>query len=161
MDDLKKWMIIRFTPYQTTILLNWMFSQKLSFKLSLLLNGKCGIQVYVPQTTATTTFACSSVFILLLWQKLFNPSRTPYIERTFTFTKVSQYNAKDQDKTWTAVGTRKSKTCFRNRVFDKYFSFSFQLEKSTASEKGLIKSTPDSRSSGPGFEFGILLCEKT
>ena len=85
-----------------------------------------------------------------------------HIQRELShFSKVSQYNAKDQDKTWTAVGTRKSKTCFRNRVFDKYFSFSFQLEKSTASEKGLIKSTPDSRSSGPGFEFVILLCEKT
>ena len=66
MDALKKWMIIRFTPHQTTTLPKWMFSQKPFFKSTLLLNGYCGIQVYVPQTTAAT-FALSSVFILLLW----------------------------------------------------------------------------------------------
>ena len=38
-------MIILFTPYQTTTLLKWMFSQKIVFTSSLLLNGKCSIQV--------------------------------------------------------------------------------------------------------------------
>ena len=65
MDALKKWMIIRFTPYQITTLPETIFSQIFLFKSSLLLNGKCGIQVYVPQTTATTS-AFSSVLILLL-----------------------------------------------------------------------------------------------
>ena len=41
----------------------WMFSLKLVFKSSLLLNGYCGIQVR-PQPAATT-FALSSVFIRL------------------------------------------------------------------------------------------------
>ena len=36
---LKKRMIIRFTPYQITPLLKWMFSQKPLFKTSLLLKG--------------------------------------------------------------------------------------------------------------------------
>ena len=47
----EKWMIIRFTPYQTTSLPKWMFSPKnvLPFKSSLLLNGKCGIQVRPPK----------------------------------------------------------------------------------------------------------------
>ena len=66
MDALKKWMIIRFTPYKTTPPLKWMFTQKLVFKSSLLLNAECVIQVYCmsPQPAATT-FASPSVFILL------------------------------------------------------------------------------------------------
>ena len=48
MVALKKWMIMRFTPYQTTILPKRMFSQKLLFKSPLLLNG------YIPQPTAMT-----------------------------------------------------------------------------------------------------------
>ena len=39
MDALKKCMIIRFTPDQTTTLSKWMFSQKLLFKSSLWLYG--------------------------------------------------------------------------------------------------------------------------
>ena len=66
-------MIIRFTQYQTTTLSKWMFSQKLLLKSSLLLNGKCSLQVqYVPETTETT-LAFSSVYILLLWAEVFNP----------------------------------------------------------------------------------------
>ena len=45
MDVLEKWIIIQFTPYQPTTLPKGMFSQKLLFKSSLLLNGQCGIQV--------------------------------------------------------------------------------------------------------------------
>ena len=48
MDALNKWMIIRFTPYQTTTLPKWMFSQKLLFKSSFLLNSQCRIQVRPP-----------------------------------------------------------------------------------------------------------------
>ena len=48
-DALKKLRIILFTSYQTTTLPKWMFSQKLLFKSSLLLNSKCGIQVYIPK----------------------------------------------------------------------------------------------------------------
>ena len=50
MDALNKGMIIRFTPYQTTTLPKWMFSQKLLFKSSLLLNSKCCIQVSSPNS---------------------------------------------------------------------------------------------------------------
>ena len=53
MDALKKWMIIRFTPYKTTPPLKWMFTQKLVFKSSLLLNAECVIQeLYVPPTSS-------------------------------------------------------------------------------------------------------------
>ena len=38
MDASEKWMIIRFTPYQTTTLQKWMCFQKLFFKSSLLLS---------------------------------------------------------------------------------------------------------------------------
>ena len=66
-------MIIRFKQYQTTTLSKWMFSQKLLLKSSLLLNGKCSLQVQsVPETTETT-LAFSSVYILLLWAEVFNP----------------------------------------------------------------------------------------
>ena len=51
----RKWMIIMFTQYQTTTLPKWMFSHKLLFKSSLLLNSQC-----VPQKTAAT-FAFSSI----------------------------------------------------------------------------------------------------
>ena len=51
MDALEKWIIIRFTPLQTTTLPKWMFSQRLLFKSSLLLNGLRGIQVG-PQTNS-------------------------------------------------------------------------------------------------------------
>ena len=50
LDAVQKWMIIRFTPYQTTTLPKWMLSQKRLFKSSLLLNGNCGIQVRPPIT---------------------------------------------------------------------------------------------------------------
>ena len=46
----KKCMIIQFTPFQTTTLPKWMFSQKLLSKSSLLQNGQCGIQV-IPLTS--------------------------------------------------------------------------------------------------------------
>ena len=64
MDALKKGMIIRFTPYQTTTLPKRVFSQNILFKSSLLLTVVSAAFKYVPQTTATT-FACSSIFILL------------------------------------------------------------------------------------------------
>ena len=44
MDALKKWMIIGFTPYQTTNLPQWMFSKKRLFKSCEWFNG---IQVRV------------------------------------------------------------------------------------------------------------------
>ena len=47
MNAFKKWIFIRFTRYQNTPLPKWMFSQKLYFKSSLLLNGQCGIQVHL------------------------------------------------------------------------------------------------------------------
>ena len=46
MDALEKWMIILFTPYQTTTIPMWMYSQKLMLKSTLLLNRYCGIQVH-------------------------------------------------------------------------------------------------------------------
>ena len=56
------------TPnHQPTTLPKWMFSRKLLFKSALLL--KSVAFKYIPQTTATT-FAFSSVFILLLWHIL-------------------------------------------------------------------------------------------
>ena len=73
-DDLKKrinrkngylaeWMIIRFTPYQTTTQSKWMFFRNILFKSCLMLNGWCGIQVYVPQPT-TMTFGFCLLFCL-------------------------------------------------------------------------------------------------
>ena len=50
------------------VLKKWMFSQKLLFKSSLLLNGSCGIQVR-PPNNGDILFAFSSVFILLLCEK--------------------------------------------------------------------------------------------
>ena len=38
-DASKKWIIIRFTPYQTITLRKWMFSKKLFFRSLLLLKG--------------------------------------------------------------------------------------------------------------------------
>ena len=38
-DSSEKWMIIRFTPYQTTTLQKWMFFQRLFFESSFLLNN--------------------------------------------------------------------------------------------------------------------------
>ena len=65
LDALKKWMIIRFTFHQTTTLQNECSPQTNSS------NHPCCWMVNaafncVPQA-ATTTFAFSSVFILLLW----------------------------------------------------------------------------------------------
>ena len=64
MDASVKWMIIWFTPYQTTTLPKWMFFQKLFFKSSMLLNGQFGIQVY-PQNRCL--LFC---LILLLWSEV-------------------------------------------------------------------------------------------
>ena len=61
MDALKKWLVIWFTPHQTTTP-KWMFSKKFFFKSSLLLNGQCGIQAQYVSQPAATTFAFSSVY---------------------------------------------------------------------------------------------------
>ena len=50
MDALKKWMISWFTQHQTITYPKWLFSQKLFFKSSLLLNEFCSIQT--PQTSS-------------------------------------------------------------------------------------------------------------
>ena len=67
MNTLKKWISVSsgsHHTHQTTTIQKMMFSQKHFFKSSLLLNGQCGIFNYFPQPAATT-FAFSSVFILL------------------------------------------------------------------------------------------------
>ena len=58
MGALEKWMIIRYTPHQTTTLTKWMFLQKNFFKSSWPLNE------YVQQPAATT-FVFPSVRFLL------------------------------------------------------------------------------------------------
>ena len=45
MDDLEKWMIIRFTPHQTNTFPKWMSFLKHFLKSSLPLNLLCSIQV--------------------------------------------------------------------------------------------------------------------
>ena len=49
MDDLKKWIISRFTPHHTTTLPKGLFSQKLFFKSTLLLNVVSVACKYIPQ----------------------------------------------------------------------------------------------------------------
>ena len=64
MDASEKWMIIRFTPYQTT-LPKRMFFQKLIFKSSLLLNGFCGIQGRPPNSSNDRCLPFCLIFLLL------------------------------------------------------------------------------------------------
>ena len=75
MDPLKKWMIIRFTPNQTTtlpkkdVLPNFFLLQII---LAATVNGKCGIQVYIPPNNSDdhcfllslypSSMNCSTVF---------------------------------------------------------------------------------------------------
>ena len=49
MDDLKIWIISRFTPHHKTTLPKWLFSQKLFFKSTLLLNVVSVACKYIPQ----------------------------------------------------------------------------------------------------------------
>ena len=56
--------MICFTPYQTSTLPKWMFPQKLLFKSSLLLNGKCSIQVRPPTNSGDL---CLLFYLILLY----------------------------------------------------------------------------------------------
>ena len=64
MDDLKKWMIIRFTPYQNPTYQNGCSPNNFCSKTSCCKMVRAAFK-HVPQTTATTF---TYVFILVLWQ---------------------------------------------------------------------------------------------
>ena len=68
-------MIIRFTPHQTTILPNWMFSQNLIFKSSLMPISQCGIlfKYDCPPTSSDDLYLlfCISAWYISLFPFLF------------------------------------------------------------------------------------------
>ena len=63
MDALKKWVIIRITTYSKMDVF-----QNIFFKLTLLLNGQCGLQV-CPKISATTFTFSSLISMLLQYDK--------------------------------------------------------------------------------------------
>ena len=75
MDALEKWMIIQFTPYQTTTPQKRMGPQQHLLKSSLLLNGKFSIQVHPPnqQRRSLPSFLSVSFFYAPLGQQSIKP----------------------------------------------------------------------------------------